>query len=285
MKYRYFSLIVLLYLPFTSAENISVESSGAEKVSAEKSVRLIIPGPTAPFKVGNLFIEQLLDIIFLKQNLTLDLVYEKEHITQGRALKELNNDAVIDLTWSVTTSAREQSLTPIRIPLYQGLIGWRVFIINKHQQEKFDEINNLAALGEMLAIQRFDWPDYQVFIENNLNVDGNLAFSQMYKAIENGLADYFPRSVLEVTRELKSINSNKLAIEKSVLLKYPSSYYFFVGKQNPELAQTIKKGFELALADGSYQRLFQQHFGKTLAALKLDDRKVLHLSSSLLSGQ
>lgn len=285
MKYRYFSLIVLLYLPFTSAENISVESSGAEKISAAKSVRLIIPGPTAPFKVRNPFIEQLLDIIFLKQNLTLDLVYAKEHITQGRALKELNNDAVIDLTWSVTTSAREQSLTPIRIPLYQGLIGWRVFIINKHQQEKFDEINNLAALGEMLAIQRFDWPDYQVFIENNLNVDGNLAFSQMYKAIENGLADYFPRSVLEVTRELKSINSNKLAIEKSVLLKYPSSYYFFVGKQNSELAKTIKKGFELALADGSYQRLFQQHFGKTLAALKLDDRKVFHLSSSLLSGQ
>ncbi|AZQ83788.1 hypothetical protein EKO29_06945 [Colwellia sp. Arc7-635] len=177
MKYRYFSLIVLLYLPFTSAENISVENSGAEKFCAAKSVRLIIPGSTAPFKVRNPFIEQLLDIIFLKQNLTLDLVYAKEHITQGRALKELNNNAAIDLTWSVTTSARERSLTPIRIPLYQGLIGWRVFIINKHQQEKFDEINNLTTLGEMLAIQRFDWPDYQVFIENNLNVDGNLAFS------------------------------------------------------------------------------------------------------------
>ena len=295
MKYRYFSLIAILYLPFTSAESTLVESTrvenisskniSAENSSAAKPVRLVIPGPTAPFKVRNPFIEQLLGIIFAKQNLTLNLVYASEEITQGRALKELNSDNAINLTWSATTSAREQSLTAIKIPLYQGLIGWRVFIIDKNKQEKFDQIKSIKALGNMLAIQRFDWPDYQVFIENNLNVDGNLASSQMYKAIENGLADYFPRSVLEVTRELTSIKSNKLAIEKSLLLKYSSAYYFFVGKQNTELAKTIKKGFELALADGSYQQLFQQHFGKTIAALKLDDRTVLHLSSSLLSVQ
>lgn len=267
MKRCYIILIVLLCFP---------------KISSATSIRVVIPGPSAPSKVRNPFVEQLLKIIFAKQNITLDLVYAKQNITQGRALKELNTNDGIDLTWSVSTTEREQSLLPIRMPIYQGFIGWRVFVINKKNQEKFRKINKIEELSEMLAIQRFDWPDYQIFIENNLAVDGSLPFSQMYKAIEGGLADYFPRSVLEVTREFVAINSNQLAIEQTLLLKYPSSYYFFVGNSNAELAEIIKKGFELALADGSYQLLFQQHFGKVLAGLNLNERKVFHLRSSML---
>jgi len=268
MKCCYFILIVWLCFP---------------NISSATSVRVVIPGPSAPFKVRNPFVEQLLNIIFAKQNITLELVYAQEKITQGRALKELNtNNDGIDLTWSVSTTEREQALIPIRMPIYQGFIGWRVFVINKKNQEKFRQIHSLAVLGEMLAIQRFDWPDYQIFIENNLAVDGSLPFAQMYKAIENDLADYFPRSVLEVTREFTAINSNQLAIEQTLLLKYPSSYYFFVGMNNPELANIIQTGFELALADGSYQLLFQQHFGKALEVLNISERKVFHLRSSML---
>jgi hypothetical protein len=226
-----------------------------------------------------------LRLIFAKQNIELKLEYAKEDISQGRALKELNNRGVIDLTWSVTTHEREQSLIPIRIPLYQGFIGWRVFIIHKDNQAVFNNISHLTELGELLAIQRFDWPDHQVFIDNNLAVDGSLPFAQMYKVIENGLADYFPRSVLEVTRELNSVQSKQLTVENTLLLKYPTSYYFFVGKNNHELAEIIEKGFELVLADGSYQLLFQECFGSALKALNLKQRKVLHLKSSLMPNQ
>ncbi len=249
------------------------------------SVHLLIPGPSAPFKVRNPFIEKLLKLIFSKQNIELKLEYAQEDISQGRALKELNNSDVIDLTWSVTTHEREQSLIPIRIPLYQGFIGWRVFIIHKDNQKKFKHINRLVELEKLLAIQRFDWPDHQVFVDNNLAVDGSLPFAQMYKAIENGLADYFPRSVLEITRELNSVQSEQLTIENTLLLKYPTSYYFFVGKGNVELAEMIEKGFELVLADGSYQLLFQECFGSALKALNLEKRKVFNLKSSLMPNQ
>ncbi len=271
MKFCYFFLLIVM-MCYPAA-------------SAPTSVRIIIPGPSAPFTARNPFIEQLLVMIFAKQNLALKLVYAPENITQGRALKELNNHDVLDLTWSVTTKEREQSLIPIRVPIYQGFIGWRVFVINKSNQEKFSDVDNVEKLSELLAIQRFDWPDYQIFLENNLMVDGSLPFSQMYKAIESGLADYFPRSVLEVTRELNELNSDKLTIEQTLLLKYPSSYYFFVGKNNTELAECIEKGFEIVLADGSYHLLFQQHFGQALDILNLNKRKILYLSSSLLPAQ
>ena len=130
--------------------------------SASTSVRMVIPGASAPFSVRNPFIEQLLVMVFAKQNITLELVDAPENITQGRALKELNSPDILDLTWSVTTVEREQNLTPIRIPIYQGFIGWRVFVINKNNQEKFSAIDNVEQLSKRLAIQRFDWPDYQI---------------------------------------------------------------------------------------------------------------------------
>lgn len=245
-------------------------------------INLTIPGPSAPFTKRNPFIEELLVMIFEKQALTLKLHYATEEISQGRALRELNNSQAIDLTWSVTTHEREKALQSIQIPLYQGFIGWRVFIIRRDKQIDFKQINQLSELANMIAVQRFDWPDHQIFVDNNLKVEGSLPFPQMYQAIENSLADYFPRSVLEVTRELASLNTKTLAIEQTILLKYPSFYYFFVGKNNQSLAKTIKTGFEKALADGSYQLLFQQHFGKAISALNLKQRKVFLLKNHLL---
>lgn len=247
-----------------------------------KTVRLVIPGPSTPFKVRNPFIEDLLHMIFSKQGLSLDLQYANEQLTQGRALRELNNEGLIDITWSVSTKERELSLNAIEIPLYQGFIGWRVFVINKEKQPAFSNVSNLTQLRELLAVQRFDWPDYHIFLANDLPVDGSLAFSKMFKAVESGLADYFPRSVLEAKRDIDSVNSSQLGIEKTILLKYPSSYYFFVGKHNSDLAQTIEQGFKLVLADGSYQLLFQQYFGSALEALKIEQRKVFVLDNPLL---
>lgn len=244
-------------------------------------VHLVVPGPSAPFKERNPFVEQLITLIFAKQNITAELSYAPDNITQGRALKSLSDDDIINLTWSVTTAEREALLLPIRIPLYQGFMGWRVFIIDKNNQQAFSHITSISDLSGKVAVQRFDWPDYQILLENNLPVEGNLPFTQMFKAIESGLVDYFPRSILEVTRELASVESEVLAIEQSLLLKYPSWCYFFVGKNNPELAKQIAKGFKLALADGSYQLLFQQHFGQAIAALHIEKRKVLHLQNSL----
>ncbi len=249
--------------------------------SSQSALRVVIPGPTPPFTVRNPFVEDLTKLIFSKQNLPLDLVYASEKITQGRALKVLHNNDILDLTWSVSTTERERELQPIRIPIYQGYIGWRVFIINKDNQKIYNDISNISQLREKLAVQRFDWPDYQIFIENKLPVHGNMPFSQMFKAVEGGMADYFPRSVMEATRELESYGSKKLTIEKTLLLKYPSWCYFFVANSKPELAKTIKKGFELILADGSYQALFEQHFGSALKDLNLNDRKVIHLTNSL----
>ncbi|NMP31488.1 amino acid ABC transporter substrate-binding protein [Thalassotalea sp. M1531] len=246
----------------------------------EEIFTITIPGPLSGQEVRNPFIEELLHLIFDKEGKQLELEYLERDFSKGRALKELEQGEFFDLNWSATSIQQEQELLAIKIPIYQGLIGWRILLIRKSDQAKFAQIKKLTQLKDLVAVQRFDWADYDILKENGLQVEGSLSFENHSLAVIDGIADYFPRSVLEVIRESKTPRNKQLIIEQSLLLKYPSANYFFVNKNNQALASLIKKGFDKALIDGSYAILFQKHFGDMLKALNLEKRYVLQLKNS-----
>jgi len=262
-------VFVLLYVTSASyADNHVIQVTVPGKINKERAIR-------------NPFIDELLHIIFKKQNKVLDLVYLENSVSQGRALKELSFGEFIDLNWSVTTIAREKMLLPIRIPIYQGLIGWRVFFIQQGNQDKFDQINNIEDLKEFTAVQRFDWPDHQILKINKLPVEGNISYKQQSLVVKDGIVDYFPLSAIEIYYAAKAEINKPLLIESNLVLKYPSAYYFFVRPENYELANIIQKGFDQAIDDGSYNELFLRHFGEDLQKVNLKQRKVINLYNPL----
>jgi hypothetical protein len=245
--------------------------------------KLVIPGKLQGNEIRNPYIDELLRLIFTKLEIDLTIDYSAEGLTQGRAMKALSDGKLVNLNWSVTTIEREQQLLPIRIPIYKGLIGWRVFFIRSDEQDKFSQVKTINDLQRFLAVQRFDWPDYKILLANNLNVEGNISFNSMYDAINSGLADYYPRSILEIIGESNNdtlkLNKKGLGIERSLLIKYPSAHYFFVNSKDVILAKTIEKGFKIAIADGSYERLFLRYYGENLKKLELDKRRTLELNN------
>ncbi len=270
MKYLYhLTWIVIASVLFTG-----------NAIAKNPVVDIVIPGPLDGSKVRNPFIEELLYLIFDKNQLTLNLSYFGRHYTQGRALKELSVGGDIDLNWSTTSRERESVLQAIKIPLYKGLIGWRVFLIREEDKGRFAEVTSLDELKKFVAVQRFDWTDYDVFKENGLPVEGNLSFTQHSKAVSSGLADYFPRSVLEVGKEHTLARNSELIIEPNLLIKYPAAYYLFVQKGNDELARVLEHGLEQAMLDGSYMELFNRHFGEYIKALNLSNRTIIELNNS-----
>lgn len=242
-------------------------------------MKVVIPGPSPGKSIRNPFVEELLHLIFEKQKIALDLQYFEQHISQARALREISEDNNIDLTWSVTSIKRETELLPIRIPIYRGLIGWRIFLIRKDEQHIFDTIKTKNDLSKYIGVQRFDWTDFSVLKANELLVEGNFSFEQLSRAISGGVADYFPRSVLEIGKEIDREINKDLSIEKKILIKYPSADFFFVSKNNTKLQEIIKLGFEQALVDGTYMELFQRHFGDSLVKLSLDSRTIIELNN------
>ena len=243
--------------------------------------KLMIPGKLQGKEIRNPYIHELLQLIFNKLDIDLTIDYSSGGLTQGRALKALADGNLINLNWSVTTKDREQQLLPIRIPIYKGLIGWRVFYIRTADQAIFSQINNVNDLQKLLAIQRFDWPDYKILLANSFKVEGDIAFNRMHNAVISGLADFYPRSILEVIGESDNYNLNNkgLSIERSLLIKYPSAHYFFVNIKDVTLAKNIEKGFRLAIEDGSFESLFQDYYGENLKKLELEKRRTFELKN------
>ncbi len=73
--------------------------------------------------------------------------------------------------------------------------------------------------------------------------------------------EIFPLGSNEVYAFLDKFGANypQLVIDEHISLIYPFGRFFYVNKDNEELANKIQTGLEKALDDGSLQNLLNQH--------------------------
>lgn len=84
---------------------------------------------------------------------------------QAREVEELN-DGKVSVIWIATSIDFEEKLLPIRVPLYKGLLGYRIFIIRKGEQDRFDRVQSLDDLRAILLGQGRGWTDTAVLQAN-----------------------------------------------------------------------------------------------------------------------
>ena len=203
-------------------------------------------------------------------------------MSQGRALQQLAAGTNVNVVWSMTTTERERDLLPIRIPIDKGLLGWRVFLISKERAAEFARIKTLDDLRGLQAGQGHDWPDTDILRANGLTVQTGTTYDGLFKMLAARRFDYFPRSLIEVWDEHKAFGGQTLAIEKTLIVHYPTAFYFFVNKKDKKLAQTIERGLNQAIANGHFEQLFQETYGDMLARGQLAGRTRLSLRNPLL---
>lgn len=158
--------------------------------------------------------------------------------------------------WGSSGKKLESELLPVRIPILQGLLGYRVFIIRKDAQARFDSIKTLEQLKELSAGQASYWGDTQVLKSAGLPVVTSLKYKNLIYMLEGGRFDYFPRGIHEILSEVSVQPDLDVVVEKNILLVYPYAMYFYVKKGNQALHDKLYRGFEMAIADGSYKALF-----------------------------
>ncbi len=79
-------------------------------------------------------------------NPNYQLEISHENFTQTRTNEEVRSKGLLDVCWASSDSDIEAQLRPIRIPLFKGLLGYRIFIINKNDQAKFSHVKTLEEL-------------------------------------------------------------------------------------------------------------------------------------------
>lgn len=208
---------------------------------------------------------------------------------QGRALRELSklNGSHLDLAHFAPTREREKHAIAIRVPLIQGLLGYRLCLINQGEQERFSNIINKEQwLGSNLSIgQHQNWPDTLILKDNGLAVKTSYKYELLFQQLAKHRFDCFARGANEIVYEQHKHKQLGLEIEKEILLYYPFPLFFFVNRNNPNLAKRLELGLSRLIADGTSERLFEFYYQIQIEDLNLSNRHIIELHNPTLSYQ
>lgn len=197
---------------------------------------------------------------------------------QDRALLLLN-DKELDVVWTGSSMHREEHYRAIRIPIQKGLLGWRLFLVNKDKQALLADVKTSQQLRLYSVGLGGGWPDVALFSDNGFVVHTTTSYDALFRMLQKRRFDLFPRSVLEIWDELKNYRSMGIAIEPTVAVHYPYANFFFVHKDDELLGQDIEAGFKKLIATGQYEVMFQETYGEVLHKANLEDRKLMSLSN------
>jgi hypothetical protein len=204
-------------------------------------------------------------------------------MNQERQILELEAGRTIDVAPVPSSAEREARLLPVYIPINRGVLGLRLGLVRKGDAARFADVNTLDDVKQLRVAQGQYWPDTEILRANGIPVIIGPSYEGLFKMLVGNRFDYFPRSVLEIWNEQAS-NADTLEVEPRIALYYPYyTAYFMLNKRNTRLAEIIRQGLEKTVADGSADKLFDQHFGERLRRAQLDKRVIIELKNPLVT--
>jgi len=202
----------------------------------------------------------------------------------GERLFQGNLDVEWGGAWGGSQHSDEARLMPVRIPLFKGLLGYRILTIRKGDQHRFDGIRSLSQLKQLMAGQGYTWGDRLILKGNGFPVKSGANNAELFSMLQHGVIDYFPRALYEPWGELEQYAENEPAVEQNLLLIYPYAMYFYVAPGNQRLHDQLYYGLEEAIGDGSFDALFYSDpmIQTMLARADVGKRTILRLINPYL---
>ncbi|WP_263534354.1 transporter substrate-binding domain-containing protein [Paucibacter sp. TC2R-5] len=197
-----------------------------------------------------------------------------EVVSQSRAFLQLAAGE-LELLSSMTSQAREAQGIPVRVCLYRGLLGVRLPVALSSRREQMEAISSPSQAQALSIGQVADWPDAKILSANGWKVERMAKLAPFPEMLKRERIDLFALGAIEVFPIVDALPG--LTVLDQWLIAYPSAFYFFVSPQSPALAERLRKGWELVLADGSFEALFDHWVGPQLLRAKLAERRWLIL--------
>lgn len=228
---------------------------------------------------------EMLRLAIQRSGAKVTLVPVRNDLNKIRTFAELTDGKSIDIVWGGATKERESSMLPIRICFMKGLMGWRIPLVAKKNSHLFANVENLHDLQKFTAGQGYHWTDTRILRASGIKVEPSYEVDSLFRMLSAGRFDYFPRSMMEIWNEFDEHRETDIAIDTHIAIHYPAAFYFYVKKENKELAAIIQRGLEVAIKDGSFDKLFYAFHKKDILNAGLETRRVIELNNPYLSAE
>ena len=217
-----------------------------------------------------------------------ELIRVDQKLTSLRASREVSRGELINIeatpnwtTESVPSEIRRDKRIAIKIPLLEGLLGYRRLVIRKADVEKFAAITRAEELQALVAGQGRDWEDIFIYRNNGFKVNAEADYYNLFAMLVAGRFDYLPLSTVEVDNFIQKFGmySEDVVVAPGILIYYPFPVLFQLSKNTPELAERVNVGLTEAKRDGSMKNLFEHYFAEDLKKLRDSNMRVFVLKN------
>ncbi len=192
----------------------------------------------------------------------------------------------IDVLFRPTSRADEERLKPLRIPLDKGLLGYRICLIRDEEKSLLANCKTLADLQKLRIGQGRDWNDVLVYQHNNIPVITGAIYEGLFEMLAKERFDVFPRGIQEAYVEYDDRHEQfpNLHVDSHLLIHYPFVRYIWLAK-NPKgelLRERLNKGLLAIIADGTFDKLFDQRYGQDIKRAQLAQRHIIRINNPQL---
>lgn len=233
------------------------------------------------------FIHSLLKLSLSKTQKKICYTYDTDILTDARKTRHIEK-GLLSLKWESAHSSEENALLrPVRIPIFRGLLGHRVFVIQKSEQYRFDKIESLEGLKPFSIGQGLFWADTKILKHAGLNVVTSVQGRNLWGMLNSERFDMMAIAIHEPWLDLENRSDMDLAVEENLILSYPSGLFFYTAPNNLALRDALERGMRQAMLDGSYDKLLVQSdiIKKTLLYARVSTRKSITIENPLLSTE
>jgi len=216
--------------------------------------------------------------------------YKNEPVTTEMSLARLHQEVLKgDLVNVVVLppGRREidEGLTPIDIPLDEGLWGYHVGFIRAADQARIDQVRDIAGMRQLTLGDRQQLINAPIYEYNGIHVRTDADnYDSLVQMLRRGRFNLIARPAATVLDEFESYVSKypDLIIDEHLLIHYPSAIYVYVSKSAPHLAERIRYGLQEMQKDGSLNGHFEKYFSSVIAKLNFPHRTLIELENPLL---
>ncbi|MCU4676720.1 hypothetical protein N7931_13875 [Catenovulum sp. 2E275] len=178
------------------------------------------------------------------------------------------------------------SLLAIPIPLERGIVGYRISFISSKTPDILKYASSIQDFRTKTVVQGIGWLDSNILSTNGLSVFSISSYDKMFDMVANQRVELLFRGVNEWLNEFNIFKSiyPELTYDKHIALHYPLPRFFFTSKDNKLNAERVKKGLLLAMENGSFQRLWLQHYASSVKASRLSQRHIIELENPYIKA-
>lgn len=224
---------------------------------------------------------RLLELVLLKTDKQWGRARIKElpYRLEDKRLRTGLMQGKVDVILSPTSEVFETQMLPVRVSLLKELNNYRLLLIRKGEQPVFSAVRSLDDLRKLKGGMSSQWTDARIMEHNRLPLAQVVGYGKLFKMLAAKRFDYFSRGLYQIYSEVDLYPELELQIEQELMLSYPNEVYFFVNRNNPELAQRLEEGLAIAQRDGSFEKLFNSipRYQWGMELLKKHQRRVIEL--------